>query len=232
MAARRLNPEEEMMVASFEMLGLGGSRKEKEKFVLTMPKVEKEEAAMRKEQKREAEAEGGWKSCTWCGKRRGSKRCSACWTVFYCSQECQRNAWREGHKDKCKDVRKKFKEIVLLPIQEVEPMRKMCEAMNKMPESEAVFKAKVTVVSPGSTITIHNKEMTIIGELARLPGQEVVFDKLKRVVEEMGLVHDEVFAAGVSTSSACFYAFNKGPNEEGGWKLEINPEQVQVMWKR
>ena len=108
-------------------------------------------------------------------------------------------------------------------------MRKMCAGMNKTPESDAMFKVKVTVVSPGSTITIRNKEMTIIGELARLPGQEVVFDKLKRVVEEVGL--DEVFEAGVKTSTACFYASNKGPNEEGGWKFEINPEQVQVMWK-
>lgn len=40
-------------------------------------------------------------SCANCGSP-ATKRCSGCHSVFLCSQDCQRNFWKAGHKDVCR----------------------------------------------------------------------------------------------------------------------------------
>jgi hypothetical protein len=37
------------------------------------------------------------------------KVCSACKQMFYCSIDCQRNHWKGGHKEECKELQKKPK---------------------------------------------------------------------------------------------------------------------------
>lgn len=44
-------------------------------------------------------------SCIVCGNP-GSKKCSRCKSVRYCSSKCQTSHWQSGHKRKCKDVGK------------------------------------------------------------------------------------------------------------------------------
>ncbi|XP_054819269.1 ubiquitin carboxyl-terminal hydrolase 18-like [Prosopis cineraria] len=41
--------------------------------------------------------------CVVCGNF-GTKKCSRCKAVRYCSQTCQQSHWKSGHKSKCKDV--------------------------------------------------------------------------------------------------------------------------------
>ncbi|CAJ2675132.1 unnamed protein product [Trifolium pratense] len=41
--------------------------------------------------------------CAVCASR-GSKQCSRCKSVRYCSTECQQSHWNSGHKEKCKNV--------------------------------------------------------------------------------------------------------------------------------
>ncbi|XP_028777372.1 ubiquitin carboxyl-terminal hydrolase 18 [Neltuma alba] len=41
--------------------------------------------------------------CVVCGNS-GTKKCSRCKAVRYCSQTCQQSHWNSGHKSKCKDV--------------------------------------------------------------------------------------------------------------------------------
>ena len=109
MAASRLSSVEEEMVVLLERMGLGGSKEEREEMAIQQAKFVVEEAARRKEQKREAGAEAGWKRCSCCGKKGSvSMRCTGCCMVYYCSQECQRQDWGEGHRQKCKEVRKEF----------------------------------------------------------------------------------------------------------------------------
>ena len=54
-----------------------------------------------------------WKLCSACQSPEGMtikhKVCSACKTRFYCSVDCQRNDWKQGHKDECKELAKKVK---------------------------------------------------------------------------------------------------------------------------
>ena len=44
--------------------------------------------------------------CRVCGKDgKGSKQCSRCTCVYYCSVDCQRKDWKEnGHKEECKKL--------------------------------------------------------------------------------------------------------------------------------
>ncbi|KAH9798614.1 ubiquitin carboxyl-terminal hydrolase 19 [Citrus sinensis] len=44
-------------------------------------------------------------SCIVCGNP-GSKKCSRCKSVRYCSSKCQTSHWQSGHKRKCKDIGK------------------------------------------------------------------------------------------------------------------------------
>ena len=74
--------------------------------------VRKRVAAMRKEQVKAME--GGWMRCASCRKR-GSLRCAACYMTTYCGLECHEKHWREGHRGRCREIRKEFVEVVLEP---------------------------------------------------------------------------------------------------------------------
>ena len=56
------------------------------------------DAASADTQERKAVSE---RMCNHCGKERGKLICSRCRGARYCSEECQREAWRAGHKRVC-----------------------------------------------------------------------------------------------------------------------------------
>jgi len=48
--------------------------------------------------------------CDCCGKLwTGIHACAVCQSAFYCSKECQRTAWKQGHKKECKHLQAKAK---------------------------------------------------------------------------------------------------------------------------
>lgn len=51
--------------------------------------------------------------CDQCGATNAEKLCSGCKSARYCNQECQRVDWRSGHKQKCKELREKRKELIM-----------------------------------------------------------------------------------------------------------------------
>ena len=58
-----------------------------------------------------AKVDGGGQQqplCPGCGVRPGTRRCSGCRAVWYCSRECQSSAWG-AHKSVCKRAQKKAK---------------------------------------------------------------------------------------------------------------------------
>ena len=61
---------------------------------------------------REGKAAVG-KLCSTCQAPEGStlkhKVCSACKQAFYCSGECQKVDWKQGHKERCKELKKNLK---------------------------------------------------------------------------------------------------------------------------
>ena len=59
------------------------------------------------------EAGGSFHKCESCGKDdKGNKRCTGCFMVWYCGQECQKKEW-EKHKAECKETRKEYKSVML-----------------------------------------------------------------------------------------------------------------------
>ena len=70
----------------------------------------KREKAQTQKSNRDGEEQ---KVCNTCQAPEGAtlkhKVCSACKSVFYCSVECQRQDWKNGHRERCKGMQKKAK---------------------------------------------------------------------------------------------------------------------------
>lgn len=49
--------------------------------------------------------------------KEGTKRCTRCFTAWYCSRKCQQVEWRGAHKQTCKpfDEVRRFKNVAILP---------------------------------------------------------------------------------------------------------------------
>ncbi|KAJ7669077.1 hypothetical protein B0H17DRAFT_208951 [Mycena rosella] len=56
--------------------------------------------------------------CRHCGDKPGSLVCTGCREVAYCSAECQRVSWRQGHKELCQG---RTSNKSLMPIAPVDP---------------------------------------------------------------------------------------------------------------
>ena len=157
---------------------------------------------------------------------------------MYCGRDCQKKAWREGHKDRCQQTRKEFRDVVLQPEPEelgrrrVERFKMVFGDSYLAPTATSKFTVKVSVIFHGQ-ILVRNEDASVTGMMVR-QGHEEVYVKLKKKVEKEGLVEDVdasgmVAGSAVKISTACFYALNKGQTREGGWKLEINIDQIQPM---
>ena len=86
------------MVGGLEESGLGNSRQEMLEIVHVAMDVENKAKDQRSEQKKEDES---FRVCPRCGEK-GKYRCTGCFLELYCSEVCQRQDWRKGHKVTCK----------------------------------------------------------------------------------------------------------------------------------
>ena len=50
-------------------------------------------------------------TCSYCNKKGELLRCTKCKVTRYCNQACQRNHWKEGHKDTCPSLCEAKKEV-------------------------------------------------------------------------------------------------------------------------
>ena len=64
-------------------------------------------------EKMKEEAGGSLRSCSLC-EVAGSenKKCTGCYSVYYCSQHCQRQDW-SSHKKECKEIRGQYKDCIV-----------------------------------------------------------------------------------------------------------------------
>ena len=53
-----------------------------------------------------------YRKCPPCGEK-GKFRCTGCFLELYCSEACQKQDWKKGHKAMCKVARAQFKEVTL-----------------------------------------------------------------------------------------------------------------------
>ena len=115
--------------------------------------IAKKVAAMRKEQIQSME--GGWMRCANCRKR-GSLRCAACFMTTYCGLECHEKDWGEGHRGRCRQIRKEFVEVVLEPTDK-----------DKTEGPLLYFTVVVSVCSLQSDLYIYNKDDSEAGLMVR-----------------------------------------------------------------
>ena len=231
----------EEVVAELERAMLATGYEEMDAYDI---RIEKEKAAMRKEQKRSTE--GGWMRCASCRKR-GSLRCAGCFMTTYCGLECHEKDWGEGHRGRCRQVRKEFVKVFLDDDWDEEVFLEQSDWDDEDEEGEdeegedeegedeteaplPYFTVKVQVSSIAGVIWVVSKDKIVWGVLGR-PGQEEAYDQVKKVVEEQGL-KEEVDDFGEKWSTACFFAHYLGKTEDGRHKLEMNIKRVQpfVKW--
>ena len=159
--------------------------------------AQEEIAAMKKRQK--MTTEGGWMRCASCGVwGKGEPEVRGL--------ECHVKDWGEGHRARCRQIRKEFVEIILDPLD---------TDKSKVPLS--YFTVQIQVSSQDSEILVYSKDDSVFGDLLR-PGQGEVYDEVKKVVEEQGY-EQELDETGynpgtlVNESVACFFAHYKVKNE-------------------
>ena len=110
----------DVLAKCFEKLGIGNSKQERLELAHLGTKYADSVKDKRKEQKKE---EGSFRKCPTCGEK-GHYRCTGCYLELYCSEVCQRQDWRKGHKVVCKVVRAQFKEVTLTRHGLTEKMKK------------------------------------------------------------------------------------------------------------
>ena len=168
-----------MLVEELERAGLGDSREE------VVEAVYKTQLDSLREHL-EKHVEGKVEPCASCGSKEGNRRCTGCFEANYCSKKCQVKAWGEGHRSECKEVRKQYRKERL-----------------ETPRSR--FPVTVWVWSLEDLITIHNKDSSLFGVMDRDPGQEEVYDHVRKQVEEKGTMAEvEGKGPGVGPGASLF----------------------------
>ena len=190
----------------------------------TLPEREKEY--------QEIEEEKNKQNCPGCGGE-WKYRCSGCSLELYCGKTCQVKMWKEGHKTKCKEIRKEFMMVRFrtIPMSEIaeicdlqKRIKKFCESKEKKESSTVKFVVKVVYDNESNPnfIFVQNEDDSVFGGLPR-KGQEESYDKLKNAVMEKG-----VKMKGNNTLyEAFFFAIHKGVFQDETFVLEINPVRVQ-----
>ena len=74
--------------------------------------------------------------CGNCGTTEGTKKCSGCKSVSYCSVKCQTLHWKSKHKKECKKLRNKNKKKTKKKLNENENTNDDDNDDNKMKEKE------------------------------------------------------------------------------------------------
>ena len=208
----------EALAKYYEEYGLGHSKQERLEMAHSAYEFKDKSKDMRNEQKSEDES---FRQCPLCGEK-GKYRCTGCYLELYCSEVCQRQDWKKGHKAACKVVRAQFKEVKLTHYDGF--TGKMKKFVCEREATKKKFVVKIVVINMVSdSMVIANEDDWALGNLERSAGQEELYDVRKEVIEK-GL---RLEVAGSYTG--CYYALYKGLSGEGGHKLEINPDRMQPM---
>ena len=186
-----------------------------------------------KERQRLREAAGGsLATCSSCGNT-GHTRCAGCFLVHYCNTACQKEDWKK-HRLVCKETRAKYKEAKIenssvflgLGVFSHPKQRIVLSDQKAPPVGHYVMKVHVTLYVMKSTgemvesglghpLTLYNKDRSLQGKLARVAGQEELYDKLDADIRDHGFKRHMAFYPAINV---------KDPAKEGSYRLQINPE--------
>ena len=138
--------------------------------------------AAAKKVRAEKRSEGACKcGASGCG-RKGSKRCTGCYLIYFCSDPCFKETW-PTHKSKCKETRARYKTVKL----STQFAMSLNFKSNKVTTSKAVedtplqkkhFIVKVQVPQGAEShsdaeLMIYNESRSVMGSLERVSAPEV-----------------------------------------------------------
>ena len=150
------------------------------------------------------------------------KRCTACYTVYYCDTQCQKSDWT-SHKSKCKATLKNYKEIVhynhvdgSINTDFTKDSPEYQEIHSNIDILNGCFKAKVqiplessgVVYSEEKTLLVYNKDKSFY---ININNKDELYPTLYKTIREHGVFGDKGF-------------FNIIIDEkEGAKRIRLNP---------
>ena len=139
-----------------------------------------------KKARAEKKSEGAFKCGASGCNRSGTKRCTGCYLIYFCSDPCFKETW-PAHKSKCKETRAQYKAVKL----STQFMSLLNFKSNKVTTSKSVediplrkkhFVVKVQVPqgadSSDEELMVYNENRSVMGKLKRVSAPEVAEHKL------------------------------------------------------
>merc|ERR1719391_1556558 len=181
-----------------------------------------------KKARAEKRSEGAFKCGASGCSRNGSKRCTGCYLIYFCSDPCFKETW-PTHKSKCKETRAQYKAVKLstqftISLNFKSNKVTTSKSVEDVPLQKKHFVVKVQVPQGASAesdaeLMIYNESRSVMGALERVSAPEV-YDALVSSVEKYGIKGLKGF----------FYAIYKKEDDltqgRRSVTLEINPEVV------
>ena len=126
-----------------------------------------------------------------CKVDKDSKRCTGCYMVWYCGQECQVGDW-PAHKTDCKVTRDQYKQVLLVEqktavVNNITKKTHVNYVGDLPSKNHFVVKVQAGVVARPTRdpLLVYNKDRSLLGNLHR-EEQEVVYDMLVGKIREAG----------------------------------------------
>jgi len=172
-----------------------------------------------KKARAEKKLEGAFKcGAAGCG-RHGSKRCTGCYLVYFCSDTCFKETWAT-HKSNCKETRAQYKTVKLT----TQFMMNLNYRSNQVTTSKGantppakkhfVVKVQVPQGLNNEPLMVYNEDRSMMGVLKKASAPQV-YDNLVVSIDKRG----------VKGLKGFFYAIYK-KEDASSVTLEINPEVV------
>ena len=142
------------------------------------------------------EAGGSLSKCEVCKAKKEIKRCTGCYMVWYCGQECQTKGW-EDHKVECKKTRKEYT-VIRLTQMKLPPGQvgvSICRLngnvygdgeYRKLKKTHFVVKVQIPLDNAAFPLFIYNEDRSISGELCK-EGNEEIHGELSRQIRSVGI---------------------------------------------
>jgi len=174
-----------------------------------------------KKDRSEKKSQGAFKCGAGCGSH-GTKRCTGCYLVFFCSEACFKKTW-PAHKQKCKETRAQYKTVDLtvdLGVSLNFRSKQMTMTLGVNTTSKKHFVVKVQMPGiPNKPLMVYNEDRSMHGMLEKASAPQV-YDTLVASIDNHG----------VKGLKGFFYAINKKENASSPMSMvrtvEINPEVI------
>ena len=152
--------------------------------------------------------------CEVCRKKKNIKRCTGCYTVWYCGQKCQMKGWKE-HKDECKKAKEEYTNVLLRERagQTTSFLSGKVYAGDQVKPKKSHFLVKVQVPldNPSFPLLVYNENRSVMGELWK-EGNELAHAELNKVINE-GFIPGKGYFRAIFTEN----------------QLKINPVRAQPV---